>query len=665
MLPALSLRLVAALDVSSSSTDPLRSSVPLDQEGIGGHIGPYRLLEVLGEGGMGTVYAAEQEYPVRRRVAVKVIRPGLGSRDIIARFEAERQAQAMMDHANIAKVFDAGATDAGLPYFVMELVTGVPITQYCGEQRLTLRQRIELFLPACRAIQHAHQKGIIHRDIKPSNVLVTIADGKPVPKVIDFGLVKATEPGIERTMLTEYGMVLGTLEYMSPEQAEIDREGVDTRTDIFSLGVMLYTLITGTTPFGPALRKASLTEAIRVIKEEQPPRPSTRLSSPKVLIPGVPGGLADPGRMVSRIVGDLDWIVMKCLEKDRARRYESAGALARDIECYLADEPVEACPPSTTYRMRRFTRKHRKPIAAAAALMIVLVAGVVTSTWQALRAARAERRAIEAATLMQTQRDDTRLALTRQVAERLDGDLRRLEMAAQVLATTVAQRADWREPDLDRWMRAMLEQDERLFGMAVALEPRAIPGRSDFCLYAFRSDTSIETKQLLPPAYVPIYREWEWYRKPIAEQRSVWSEPYVDIGGGNIPMVTVSSPIRRAGSLVGVLTFDLSVRYFDVLRGWLRELQPGKRSYGFVLSQSGVVISHPSAAYDFARVAPGRTPSRITDLGDEASFKRIADVIRTQGTGSASAIDPTTGREATFLFAPVRSAGWTFVAVVE
>jgi len=253
---------------------------------------------------------------------------------------------------------------------------------------------------------------------------VTMADGKPVPKVIDFGLVKATEPGVtERTMLTEYGMVVGTLEYMAPEQAEIDGEGVDTRSDIFSLGVLLYTLITSTTPFGTVLRKASLTEAIRVIKEDQPARPSARLSSLRLAAPGATVVPIDSRHVTMKLVGDLDWIAMKCLEKDRARRYDSAGALARDIERYLADEPVEACPPSTTYRFRRFTKKHRKPLAAAAALLLVLIAGVVTSTWQAVRAARAEQRAMDAAALMQTERDQTRLALVRQVVESLGGDI--------------------------------------------------------------------------------------------------------------------------------------------------------------------------------------------------------------------------------------------------
>jgi hypothetical protein len=430
--------------------------------------------------------------------------------------------------------------------------------------------------------------------------------------------------------------------------------------------VLLYSLVTGTTPFGPMIRKASLTEAIRLIKEDQPPRPSTRISSFRAVnAAGVAAQAFDPARLLAQHLGDLDWIVMKCLEKDRTRRYESAGALARDIERYCADEPVEAFPPSATYRLRRFTRKHRKPLAVAVALLALLVAGAATSTWQALRATRAEQRALEAAASMQAQRDETRLAVTRQVAERLDGDLRQLEMAGQMLAATVAQRADWREADLERWMRAVLEQDERIFGMAVAFEPRQVAGRNDFALYAFRGDKSIDTKQLLPPEYVPIYREWEWYRRPIAEQRFVWSEPYVDVGGGNIPMVTFASPIRRGRSRVGVLTFDLSVQYFDVLRGWLEELQLGDRSYGLVLSQSGIVISHPSSEYDLARVSSERTLSRVADLGYDINLPDITKQIQERGVASASAVNPMTGRPATFLFAPVRSAGWTFVAVVD
>ena len=307
-------------------------------------VGRYKLLQQIGEGGMGVVYMAEQTEPVRRRVALKIIKPGMDSRQVIARFEAERQALAMMDHQNIAKVLDAGTTDGGRPYFVMELVQGVPITQFCDDRHLTPRERLELFVPICRAIQHAHQKGIIHRDIKPSNVLVTMYDDKPVPKVIDFGVAKAIEQRLtERTMFTQFGALVGTFEYMSPEQAEMNAFGVDTRSDVYSLGVLLYELLTGTTPLGrERLRTAALVELVRLIKEEEAPRPSVRLSSLDHLPSVAAARKTEPGRLPKLVRGELDWIVMKCLEKDRTRRYETASGLARDVEHYLAQEPVEA-----------------------------------------------------------------------------------------------------------------------------------------------------------------------------------------------------------------------------------------------------------------------------------------------------------------------------------
>jgi hypothetical protein len=609
---------------------------------------------------MGTVYVAEQMEPVHRTVALKVVRPGKTDPRILARFEAERQAQSLMDHPNIAKVLDAGTTENGLPYFAMELVDGVPITEYCDNNQLSLRDRLKLFVPVCRAIQHAHQKGIIHRDIKPHNVLVTVIDGKPIAKVIDFGLVKATEPLPDQTALTEYGVIMGTLEYMSPEQAEIGAEGVDTRSDIFALGVLLYRLLTGTTPIGPKLRDLTLTDALQLIKHDLPQRPSARLSTHKAL---KVAGASALGAIAPKIISDdLDWIVMKCLEKDRTDRYESAGSLARDIESYLADQPVEACPPSTTYRLKRFSRRHKKALAVAAALVVLLLAGAIVSTWQALRATRAEQQAREAALLMRSERDRVRLSLTRQVAERLDGDLRRLATAASVLSATVAQQSSWTEADLDRWLRAVLQQDDRIFGMAVAFEPRRFgPGREDYCLYVFRDGDSIGTKQLLPPSYTPIYREWDWYKGAIGG-RAVWSDPYVDVGGGNIPMVTFSSPIQRGGSSIGVLTIDLSAKYFDALRGWMDELGLGSSSYGFVLSQSGVFVSHPDAGLDFAAAKRSR---RIADVERaDPSFLTLSDVMGRGQPGRQSAVDPTTGKPATFLYAPVPSANWTFVAVV-
>ena len=343
-------------------------------------IGPYKLLQQIGEGGMGTVFMAEQTQPVRRKVALKVIKPGMDSRQVIARFEAERQALAMMDHVNIARVLDAGATESGRPYFVMELVHGVPITKYCDDNHLTPRERLELFVPVCQAIQHAHQKGIIHRDIKPSNVMITLYDGKPVPKVIDFGVAKATEQKLtERTLFTQYGTMVGTLEYMSPEQAEMSALGVDTRSDIYSLGVLLYELLTGSTPLThKRVQEAAYGEILRMIKEEEPPRPSTRLSDSGEALASISAQRhMEPAKLTKLVRGELDWIVMKTLEKDRNRRYETANGFAADVQRYLNDEPVQACPPSARYRFRKFARRNKEALAAAVLVSASLVAAVV------------------------------------------------------------------------------------------------------------------------------------------------------------------------------------------------------------------------------------------------------------------------------------------------
>ncbi len=347
-------------------------------------IGPYKLLEQIGEGGFGIVFIAEQQAPIRRRVALKVLKPGMDTRQVIARFEAERQALAIMDHPNIARVFDGGATPTGRPYFVMEFVKGVPITQFCDEQTLSPRQRLELFIPVCQAIQHAHQKGVIHRDLKPSNILVSRHDTTPVVKVIDFGVAKALGQELtDKTLFTGVAQIIGTPLYMSPEQAGMSDLDVDTRSDIYSLGVLLYELLTGSTPVAKEkFKKAAYDEIRRIIRDEEPPKPSTRLSESKDALPLISAQRqTEPATLTKLVRGELDWIVMKCLEKDRNRRYETANGVAKDIERYLADEPVLACPPSAGYRLKKFARRNRGRLAAAAVLSAALLVAVGAAAW--------------------------------------------------------------------------------------------------------------------------------------------------------------------------------------------------------------------------------------------------------------------------------------------
>jgi WD40 repeat protein/serine/threonine protein kinase len=375
-----------AADLFSTADDRL-------SEHSGTVIGPYKLLEQIGEGGFGIVFMAEQQHPVRRKVALKVIKPGMDSKQIIARFEAERQALAMMDHQNIARVLDAGATDSGRPYFIMELVRGIPITQFCDDNRLTLRERLELFLAVCQAVQHAHQKGIIHRDLKPSNVLVTLHDGTPVVKVIDFGIAKALgqQRLTDKTLVTGFAQMIGTPLYMSPEQAEMSGLDADTRTDIYSLGVLLYELLTGTTPFDKhRLKEASYEEIRRIIREEEPAKPSTRMSTLGQAAATVSANRkSEPRRLSQLFRGELDWIVMKALEKDRNRRYDTVSSFAADVQRYLHDEPVQACPPSAVYRFRKFARRNKAALmttATIASAVTLALAGLAVSTvlvWRA------------------------------------------------------------------------------------------------------------------------------------------------------------------------------------------------------------------------------------------------------------------------------------------
>ncbi len=424
-------------------------------EGPGTVIDKYKLLQLIGEGGFGAVYMAEQREPVKRRIALKIIKLGMDTKQVIARFEAERQALAMMDHPTIARVLDAGATETGRPYFVMELVKGVPINEYCDTENLTTKQRLHLFISVCNAVQHAHQKGIIHRDLKPSNVMVTLHDGKPVPKVIDFGIAKATNRELtDKTLFTEYRQFIGTPEYMSPEQAEMSGLDIDTRSDIYSLGVLLYELLTGVTPFdGKRLRSAAINEIQRIIREEEPSRPSTRLSELSRALPSPPGtpgkGVGgegssdsqqssiqyiakhrrtDPGSLSKQLRGDLDWIVMKALEKDRSRRYETANGFAADVRRHLDDEPVVAGPPSATYRLSKFVRRNRTGVITACAVLALLLAGIAGTSVGLIRARTAEfqqSRARQEAEIAQHEAEIAR----RQAEQARDAEAEQLQIA--------------------------------------------------------------------------------------------------------------------------------------------------------------------------------------------------------------------------------------------
>jgi serine/threonine protein kinase/tetratricopeptide (TPR) repeat protein len=438
---------------SEANAPPNDQPLPAERSGI--MVGPYKLLEPIGEGGFGVVFMAEQTHPVRRKVALKVLKPGMDTRQVVARFEAERQALALMDHPNIAKVFDGGATPSGRPYFVMELVRGVPITDFCDQAHLPPRQRLELFIEVCLAVQHAHQKGVIHRDLKPSNVLVGAHDGRPSVKVIDFGVAKAVGQELtDKTLFTGFAQLIGTPLYMSPEQVAQSLD-IDTRSDVYSLGVLLYELLTGTTPFDwGRLRAAGFDELRRIIREEEPARPSTRLSTLGAAAETVSARRGTEPRKLSAIVrGELDWIVMKALEKDRNRRYETANGFADDVQRYLADVPVLACPPSAGYRLRKFVRRNVGAVAAGSIIAFLLVAGVVGTTIGLIRAQQ-------------------RAEGERQAKESAEKRLAQIEVGIAVLSSVFENLDPMAEEAENRPLRAIL--GDRLDQAAAALEGEAV-----------------------------------------------------------------------------------------------------------------------------------------------------------------------------------------------
>nr|MBC8218108.1 protein kinase [Planctomycetota bacterium] len=450
---------------------------PALTEGPGSVIGRYKLLEKIGEGGFGVVWAAAQKEPVKRRVALKIIKLGMDTRQVVARFEAERQALAMMDHPNIAKVLDAGSTDTGRPYFVMELVRGIPIIEYCDQAKLSTKDRLGLFIKVCHAIQHAHQKGIIHRDIKPSNILITLHDGVPVPRVIDFGIAKATQQELtEMTIYTQHNQFIGTPAYMSPEQAEMSGLDIDTRSDIYSLGVLLYELLTGRTPFdAKELMQSGIDQMRKIIREQEPPKPSTKFATLQIQEQSTTATrhATDSPRLIWLLRGDLDWIVMKCLEKDRSRRYETANGLALDVVRHLSNEPVIARPPTVVYQLRKVWRRNKVVYTAVAAVVIALLLGTGISAWQAWIA---------------------NVAHKREYKQRLQSDADR-ERAVQEERRARESEVKAKESEVNALRRAYNSDMSQVFR---ALEENLI-GR-----------VQESVRQHVPEPEEPDFRGWEW-----------------------------------------------------------------------------------------------------------------------------------------------------------
>jgi WD40 repeat protein/serine/threonine protein kinase len=531
----------------------------------GAVIGPYKLIEPIGEGGMGTVWMAQQTAPVKRLVAVKLIKAGMDSRQVIARFEAERQALALMDHPNIAKVLDAATTESGRPFFVMELVRGVPITRFCDEKRLTPRERLELFVPVCQAVQHAHQKGIIHRDLKPSNVLVGIYDGVPVPKVIDFGVAKATGQKLtEATLFTGFGVVLGTPEYMSPEQAQLDNLDIDTRSDIYSLGVLLYELLTGTTPLNRRrLKEAALLEVLRVIREVDPPRPSTRLGTTEELPSIAECRNVDPRKLTGLVRGELDWIVMKALEKDRSRRYETANGLAADLRRYLKDEPVQACPPSARYRLGKFVRRNKAALIAPGLILLATVVGVGMLAASNVLISR-ERDQKEAA--LRQARTSERQA---RASEKEANDQRRIAVFSEKTASKRAEDLA-REDYINRVNRA----------------------------YREILDDNAELAEDLLHGCDPERRGWEWH---FVERLCNSERRVVDLGNAPVGSLAYSPDgtwvVSGSGGQNAVAQAGTSVHMWDVSTGQRRATLPGSEgnAWSVAVSSDG---KHVAAGFE-------------------------------------------------------------------
>jgi tetratricopeptide (TPR) repeat protein len=552
---------------------PVSEQPTLDQatHGSAGSFGRYRLLQRLGEGGMGEVWRAAQTEPVHREIALKVIKAGMDSAQVVARFEAERQALALMDHPAIAKVFDGGTTPQGRPYFAMEYVKGEPITVYCDRHGLSTKERLQLFTQVCEGVQHAHQKGIIHRDLKPSNVLVTIQDDKAAPKIIDFGVAKAiSQPLTERSLFTELGVLIGTPEYMSPEQAEMGSLDIDTRTDIYALGVLLYELLTGTLPFDrKELRQAGIAEIQKIIREKEPPRPSTRVSQlGPASIEVATNRRTEPRRLMGDLRGDLDWITMRALEKDRTRRYQTANALAADVRRQLANEPVLARPPSAGYRAYKFVRRHRSGVAAASAVALALVTGLVAASLGWIRAREAERVSTrEAATAKAVSDFMVRLF---EVADPNEARSRTLT-AQEMLARGVKDldRALAGQPEVQARIMTTLSNIYTNLGRYQDAEPLAVKA-----LETYRRLLGGEHPDTLKAAHT--LANLYWYQNRLKDAEALYTE--VITFRKRVLGAEARDTLKAQWDLTGL--YDLQGRYSEMERLSLETLEAQRRLFG-------------------------------------------------------------------------------------
>jgi hypothetical protein len=600
--------------------------------------GDYQLLDEIARGGMGVVFRARQ-LSLDRIVALKMILAGqLACPDDVQRFQAEAQAAAGLQHPNIVAIHEVGE-HAGQHYFSMDLIDGVSLAEYARAHPMSARDAARLLQTIAEAVQYAHERGILHRDLKPSNVLLQNSGGRNdarittlVPKVTDFGLAKRIAGGSD---LTGTGQILGTPGYMPPEQAMARHAEIGPASDVYALGAILYELLTGRPPF----RAESPMDTLVQVLETDPIRP-------RILNRGVPR--------------DLETVCLKCLEKDTRRRYGSAQELANDLERFVHGEPILARAVSRPERLWRWCARHPAPAALIATSALALLLIAAGSAWftQRLRQELAQTDA---------KQRELQIALARQVAERLDSDLRQLAGIPSALARLLSDRPDWTLEQIDETLRHAVASDPRLFGCCVAFEPFQFDSEhEDFARYAYRATQSpdaadaaaFQIKFLHPPSYRP-YRDWDWYRLAKTDGRPHWTEPYIDIGGGNVPMVTFSAPIERGGQFVGVVTADLSLEYFRQLKRWLDELQVGRGDYGFVISPAGTFISDANPDYQMGRrIDEFARPS--LDLG----YTTLLDLIRRGQPGRVNGVDFWTDNPVTFLVAPVPSSGWSFVAVI-